>query len=267
MHDDTASIHFFGDLSDPWVAEIADALPEYAGRTDCPDSLPLVLPSADILVVHRANLGSHDGEILRSGWENGSRIFLCIGPHVRARDLERLGHSVELVLNEATASAMIGRHVAASWVIPTRNTLPMLVVVAAGFEVRTMLVEAAETAGFPARGFSTWNDATPSRLAIWDVPVLEPNWERQIIEPARRRSVLAVIGFATRETVAAAREAGASACLDFPCDVADLAFVLDRLSTRESTSILLDGPHLVPPPPRVGLRVVRPPVADRTVKP
>jgi len=72
-----------------------------------------------------------------------------------------------------------------------------------------------------------------------------------------------MIGFADRGLVTEARAAGASACLDFPCDLADLAFVLARLADRAETAPGFDASHAVPPP-RMGLRVVRPPVADRS---
>jgi hypothetical protein len=266
---DTPAVHFFGDLSDPWVVAIADALPTDTKRDDCPASLPEETPTATILVVHRALLGANDGNILRKWREHGPHIILCVGPNVRARDVEPLGKSVDVILNDATASEIVARYVGSLGhfhASAPRETLPLLAVVASGFEMRRMLVDAAKAAGFPARGFSTWDEATPSRLAIWDAPVMLPGWEKQLIDPSRKRTVLAMIGFPDRYSVALARDAGAAACLDFPCDIADLAFVLDRLSAHESSSLLIDGPHAVPPTPRVGFRVVRPPVADRRDK-
>jgi hypothetical protein len=266
---DTPAVHFFGDLSDSWVVKIADALPVDSKRDDCPGLLPEQTPTANILVVHRALLGANDSNILRHWREHGPRIILCVGPNVRARDVELLGKSVDVILNDATASEIVARYVGShdhSDPISPRETLPLLAVVASGYEMRRMLVDAAKVAGFPARGFATWDEATPSRLAIWDAPVLFPGWEKQLIEPSRKRTVLAMIGFPDRYSVALARDAGAAACLDFPCDIADLAYVLDRLSAHESSSLLIDGPHSVPPTPRVGLRVVRPPVAERRDK-
>ena len=263
------TVHFFGDLSDPWVVDIADALPEGSRRDDCPGSLPEETPIAEVLVIHRAVLGASDYKTLRKWREYGPHLILCVGPNVRARDVEPLGKSVDVILNDATASEIVARYVVAlgnSDPPAARATLPLLAVVAPGFEMRRMLVDAAKAAGFPARGFASWDEATPSRLAIWDAPVLVPGWEKQLIEPSRKRTVLAMMGFPDRVSVALAREAGATACLDFPCDIADLAYVLDRMSSRGSTPLLIDAPHAVPPAPRVGLRVVRPPMVDRRDK-
>ena len=266
MAEERPTLRFFGDLVDPWVAAIADALPSLDGRDHCPDLLPDGPPGCAIAVVHRAILGPTDSDRMADWRKDGTRVILCIGPHVRARDLERASASTDLVLPESTASETIARHVLAPESASERAILPLVAVVAQGFEIRRMLVESCTCVGFPARGFATWDDATPSRLALWDAPVLEPNWARGLVEPSRRRSVVAMIGFAVRRLVAEAREAGASACLDFPCDLADLAFVLTRLADRAEVAPATDGPHLVPPP-RMGLRVVRPPVADRSLRP
>jgi hypothetical protein len=263
MADETSRLHFLGDLSDPWVLGIAEALPAFATREDAPGPLPAALPEADVVVVHRSILPVSDRETLQSWRKQGRRVLLCIGPHVRARDLEPFGSAADALLGEATASETIARHVARVEGDPhgPRSTLPLVAVVAGGFEARRMLVEACEEAGFAARGFASFDEATPSRLAVWDAPVLERDWTEMLREPARRRSVLALIGFADRVSVSLAREAGAAACLDSPFDLDDLAFVLDRLATSSPREIPIDGPHAVPPP-RMGLRVVRPPVAD-----
>lgn len=261
MADDGILLHFAGDLGDPWVARIADALPAFATREDAPGTLPGTIPQAEIVVVHRATLGTGDRETLQAWRQRGAKVVLCIGPHVRARDLEPFGSAADVLLNEATASETVARHITRGkgWERPgPRSVLPLVAVVADGFEARRMLVEACEESGFAARGFATWDEATPSRLAVWDVPVVEPDWVETLREAAQRRSVLALIGFADRRSVMLAREAGASACLDSPFDLEDLAFVLDRMAVAPSP---VDGPHSVPPP-RMGLRIVRPPVAD-----
>lgn len=266
MADDGVVLHFVGDLSDPWVARIADSLPAFATREDAPGALPEPVPHAEIVVVHRATLGTTDRETLQSWRQRGVKVVLCIGPHVRARDLEPFGSASDVLLGEATASETVARHITRVKTLEppgSRSVLPLVAVVAKGFEARRMLVEACEESGFAARGFATWDEATPSRLAVWDVPVLEPDWVESLREPALRRSVLALIGFADRCSVTLAREAGAWACLDSPFDLEDLAFVLDRLAAMPSP---IDGPHIVPPP-RMGLRIVRPPVADVRRKP
>jgi ActR/RegA family two-component response regulator len=61
-------------------------------------------------------------------------------------------------------------------------------------------------------------------------------------------SVIALLGFADRGSVTQAREAGAVACLDWPCDVDDLVYVLDRTAASvEATQG--DPAHPVPPSP------------------
>ena len=76
-----------------------------------------------------------------------------------------------------------------------------------------------------------------------------------------------VIFQADRATVGLARASGAFACLDLPCDPADLRFVLDRLAARigSTTRDRSDGPSGAVPPPMARGRV-RPTartVADR----
>jgi len=259
-------VHFVGDLGDPWVGRIADALPAPATREDCPGNLPVPAPRAEVVVVHRSTLGTSDRETLQSWRQRGAKVVLCIGPHVRARDLEPFGSAADVLLGEATASEMVARHLTRSQArdrLEPRSVLPLVAVVASGFEARRMIVEACEEAGFAARGFASWDEATPSRIAVWDVPVVEPDWADSLREPARKRSVLALIGFADRHSVTLARQAGAAACLDSPFDLEDLAFVLERLA---ATTAPIDGPHVVPPP-RMGLRIVRPPVAEVPRKP
>ena len=56
-----------------------------------------------------------------------------------------------------------------------------------------------------------------------------------------------LLGFPDREMVTSARSRGAWACLDSPCDPADLAWVLDRVAT--GTISMQDRGHAVPPPP------------------
>lgn len=261
MADDRPSVRFFGDLGDPWVVAIADALPGLDSRNDTPYSLPDLVPDCDVAVVHRSGLGPGDAIRLVDWRKRGTKVILCAGPNVRARDLEWAA-SADVVLSEATAADIVARHIVTIDRRANLGVLPLVAVVSRGFETRRMLVEACVSVGFPARGFACWDDATPTRLVLWDAPVLEADWIDPMIEPARRRAVVAMMGFADRRLVSEVKRAGASACLDSPCDLADLAFVLARLSDRLDVGSIADGPHLVPPP-RMGLRVVRPPVADR----
>ena len=261
MADDRPTVGYFGDLDDPWVASIADALPHLDQRRHRPGALPDEPPECDLAIVHRAILGPSDADRL-AGWRSaGTRVILCVGPHVRARDLQRASDSADVVLTEATAAETVARHVVPSAPMAERGVLPLVAVVARGFETRRMLVEGCASAGYPARGSATWEEAAPSRLAVWEAPVLEPGWARGL-EASAGRSVLAMIGFADRGLVAEARRAGAAACLEWPCDLADLEFVLTRLAELAPIAAENPPPHPVPPPP-MGLRVVRAPMADR----
>jgi len=182
------SARFFGNLGDPWVVAIADALPDLARREDCREALPTGPPDCEIVVVHRAILGPSDADRLADWRKLGTKVVLCVSPHVRARDLDRASASADVVLPEATATETIARHVIPPEPSDARGVLPMVAIVAQGFQVRRMLVESCASVGFPVRGFASWDDASPSRLAIWDAPVLEPNWAREMVEPAKRRS-------------------------------------------------------------------------------
>ena len=122
------------------------------------------------------------------------------------------------------------------------------------FELRETLAEACEVAGYRAKPARDLSEAAPGGLAVWDVPVLGTDWPRGLARRASAGPVVALLGFADRATVGQARAHGASACLELPCDLADLVFVLDRLAASR-----IEPAHEVPPPPAavgggVGLR-------------
>ncbi len=244
---------FVGDLSDPWVAAIAEAMPrektclDLAG--DWPDSWPDAASSARVIVLHRQTLSVRDAEGLRRlRARDGTppKLVLCLGPHVRAADLDRWGALADVVLHEATASEVIARHVAAVPRSPAKGKgIPRVAVVSGLHESRRVLVEGCTWVGYEASPARDWDDAGDAEVVLWDVPVLEEFWEEQLAREAARRQVVALLGFADRTTVGRARKAGASACLDLPFDLADLAFVLDRMA-REPR---VDPVHAVPPKP------------------
>jgi len=78
---------------------------------------------------------------------------------------------------------------------------------------------------------------------------------------ARTAAVVALLGFADRVIVAQAREAGASACLDWPCDLDDLTHVLDRAARSPRASVGEPG-HVLPAAPVALRRQSRPEVAE-----
>jgi hypothetical protein len=230
---------FVGDLADAWISGIAAALPAGAVRIDCPGGLPRTWPEglapARTLILHRAILTNADFEILRRLRQSpGSpKLVLCVGPHARYHALERWAGLVDAIVPEATARDSLARHLAGAErrSRPTGPS-PRVAVVSGLFDLRQVLAAACQAAGYPVKVAADETDFAEIELAVWDVPLLDPQWPRILSRVARRRTLVTVLGFADRATVDIARRAGSSACLEWPCDPEDLAFVLDRLSGR-----------------------------------
>ena len=265
-------VWFAGDLEDPWVAGIADALSQATRMSallpvlllnspgDLPDTLFDPSRAPDVLVLHRAILTRFDAERLarwRSGQTPPTRVVLCFGPHVRHAELERWASLVEVALPEATARETVARHLeppddpaglGIPWRGPRRSsgTRPRVAVVSSNAALRGLLAEAVEAVGYPASASRDWDDASPGGIAVWDVPVLEPGWPDALARRAKAGPVVALLGFADRALVSEARARGASACLELPFDLADLAKALERIST---TAIRTEPPHPTPPAP------------------
>jgi hypothetical protein len=262
-------VWFLGNLDDPWVASLADALPAgsrlFDSAGDVPDDWPEAAnaqrPAPAAIVLHRANLSPHDAERLarlRFGMNPGRavgsagapRVILCFGPHVRHAELERWSAQglVDAIVPEATARDTIGRHLFTvdreSATATATGPRPAVAVVSANFELRRALADACESLGYPPEPAGDWPEARPSGLAVWDVPVLEPDWTGDLARRAAVGTVVALLGFASRRLVAQARAHGASACLELPVDLLDLGYVLDRVTARQG-----DPGHAVPPPP------------------
>jgi CheY-like chemotaxis protein len=242
---------FAGDLSDPWVVEIADALPRGSLRIDCPDDLPetwpIDRPAPLALILHRSKLTPTDAQRLarlKARSERPIRVVLCVGPHARYVDVERWSRLVDVVLPEATACETVQRQALAMERKPRPGPRSRIAIASTNHEMRAMLVEAARSGGYAVEAVSDPVDVTQTLALAWDLPVLEPDWPSRLASLARSRPVLALFGFADRQLVAQARLAGASACLDLPCDVADFVAVLDRIA-----NFRLDSPHQVPAPP------------------
>ena len=117
------AIWFMGDLSDPWVVSIADALPESRGviRVDCAGDLPdrpfdpSHPPRLIVLHRHRLTRATPSGcadwrEPAASGAPPA--LFLCVSPYVRYDELELWSGLVNLVLSEASAPDVLPRHIA-----------------------------------------------------------------------------------------------------------------------------------------------------------
>jgi hypothetical protein len=250
-------IWFAGDLEDPWVVEIAEALPRDSIRFDCPEDLPEVWPidgpSPFSLVLHRSNLTATDAlriARLKARSERTLRVILCVGPHARYVESERWSRLVDVVIPEATAKETVLRQALALERKVRSRPQPKVTIASTNFELRAMLVEAARSGGYPIEAVSEPVDASGNWAIAWDVPVLEPDWPTRLAELARARPVLALLGFADRESVTLARRAGASACLDLPSEVADFVAVLDRISAFRH-----DQAHELPDVP-TGKRVI-----------
>jgi hypothetical protein len=119
-------------------------------------------------------------------------------------------------------------------------------IISGNHELSQTLADACGALGYAAESARDWPEASSRGLAVWDVPILEPEWPRMLARRKRSGPVVALLGFADRTLVTMAREHGAAACLELPYDLADLAYVLDRLTTLRA-----QPPHDVPPPPAV----------------
>ena len=234
------NIFFSGDLDDPWVRGLRDVLPGEARVIESrqlPD--PAASPPASVLVLHRPNLTMAEAVQLRAirNVEPPPRVVLVLGGHVRCHHLMSWDGLADVVLNEATAASVIGRHLkeqGAPRPIPRR--CPRVDVACDGHALRELLAEVLETAGYRV-GRARTLETVDAPWVVWDVPCLEPDWTDRLAAVAQRRGVVALIALADRELVGNARRHGAIACLDLPCDPDDLVYVMDRLTTAAH------GPH------------------------
>jgi CheY-like chemotaxis protein len=279
------AIWFMGDLSDPWVVSIAGALAPCADivQLHCPGDLPeSPFPSNQpprMTVVHRHRFTAVDAQRLKEYREAKSAgdsraIVLCISPYVRYEELERWSSLADLIISEATAADILPRHVSRFVRGPAERSdrAP-----AAGFRIEVAgsnhdlclaLVEACTTAGYravkvPDLEIAGAQGARTARsrvleptLTVWDVPVLEPDWSQRLERRARATGpVIALLGFADRESVTLAKASGAVACLELPFNVDDLIDVIDRAAPalsleRVPAPARVEQPHRLPPPPR-----------------
>ena len=250
-------VRFVGDLDDPWVVSIADALAGSTLRRHCPGDLPdgfadsaVAGEPPGVVVLHRSVLTRHDAAQvarLRAGRLPPQRVVLCFGPHTRHVELERWSALVDAALPEATARDTIARRVLVGESAMPRGPVGprrRIAVVSTNSRLRSTLGDICESAGWSVTSARDWSDAPAHGPAVWDVPVLEPGWADELGRRSRSGPVVALIGFASRELVAEARARGAVACLEWPVDLADLAAVLDRLPTQRP-----EAAHETPPPP------------------
>ncbi len=251
---------FVGDLGDPWVVAIADRLPASFERRSCPAEMPESWATEDLtpelVVLHRPILTALDIQRisrLRSRGDSPTRVILCLGPHARHDDIVRWSRHFDAVLPEATASETIDR-----WISPVSERRdvprPLVQVVSGMHDVRSLLADVCLSAGYLVERRDDRAVLPPNSLAIYDCPVLEPNWGDRLSVLAKSARVIALLGFADRVNVARARAAGAEVCLEWPCDLDDLIHVLDRLAAQfPRQPRRADQAHALPPLPRSSL--------------
>jgi CheY-like chemotaxis protein len=271
------AIWFLGDLDDPWVAAIL------ASVSSAFDILPLpctgdvpqrpfdALQPPRVVVLHRARLSPAD-VVRLEGWRADPRptalprIILCFSSYVRYVELERCSRNVDVLMGEATAAETLARHLArflpdrppSPWPLPA-IALPVDVA-STNHGLRSVLAEALTEAGFrvthgrdPRCERPRADSDSEPVITVWDVPVLEARWPDLIRRQSRQGPMIALLGFADRPTVEQARTAGASACLDMPVELDDLAHVVLRLAREDRRRIVdagrIEPAHALPPAP------------------
>jgi hypothetical protein len=166
---------------------------------------------------------------------------------MRYAELQRFATVADVLIPEATASEILGRYVLTSRSPRPPAPRAKVAVVSGLRDLRLVFCEAVAAAGYTAQPARDWDEVGSTELVVWDVPVLEDGWEKILARSSRQRKVVALLGFPDREMVSLARSRGAVACLDSPCDPADLAWVLNRVASAPVS--MQDRAHAVPPPP------------------
>ncbi len=266
-------VWFGGDLSDAWVVEIAESLPDNTLRVDLAGELPEAWPEsargARAVVLHRSLLTAGDVSRLselRSSGATSPRLVVCFGPLSRYRETQAAASYADAVLPESIAPEVASRRAgiaAGARLEPGRR--PAIEVVSDNASLREMLADVCRAGGYRVSTSRTAAPPTrdgPAPIAVWDVPVLECEWSHALERRARFGPVVALLGFADRALVLEARGAGASACLDLPCDIDDLVAVLDRVSRRavepDPSILRLEAAHRAPRGPRIVRAARRP---------
>ena len=141
-------------------------------------------PPPGVVVLHRSVLTRHDAETADPatvGRDHRARVVLCHGPHVRYADLERWAELVDAAVPEATARETIARRLSPPGEGVERGRSagprPRVAIVSTNAALRQTLAEAVEAAGYPVDRPAT-GPRRRAGPAVWDVPVLEPDWPR-----------------------------------------------------------------------------------------
>jgi hypothetical protein len=279
------SVGFLGDLDDPWVAAIADALPAELTieRVPCAGDVPEEpFPRSQLprfIIVHRHWLNAQDRARIKR-WkeqpepERNPTIILCISPYVRYEDTERMLGVVDHVIPEGTAADILPGRIARRSPGATGRDAQLsgvsfaIEVSGKNEELCRTLVEVCTRAGHGAVVIDDLlagelanrrQPATPEperTLTIWEVPVLEPGWmdvlKARVLETG---PLIGLMGFADRASVSQAKAKGAVACLDLPFAIEDLLDSVDRAAQSRAAEhwplpARAEPPHQLPPRPR-----------------
>ncbi len=207
---DRATIWFAGDLDDPWVAAIAEALPRDAFRIDCPDDLPEAWPidrptpvrpgppplepDRDRRPAHRPAQGPGRPDASGGPLRRAPRP-LCRGRALveagRLRDPRGDGPRDRAPPRPGRSSDRQGRSAPSGpgspSSAPTSSCGPPW--------PRPPGPAASRSRPSPSR-------PRPRRASasVWDVPVLEPDWPARLATLAKSGPVVALLGFADRAT-------------------------------------------------------------------
>ena len=176
------------------------------------------------------------------------RLILSTSLTARYRQLEPWYGVCDALISEVTAVAAIGRYI--------DNPRPSepdpaarrrrITVISPDFEMRVMLADACQRAGYRARPVRTWAESRGGSIAVWDVPVLQDHWMSALNLESRRRRIVGIAGFCDRSILRAMCVSGASACLDLPFQVEDLGWVLDRVAASPAPERSFHTGHQVP---------------------
>jgi hypothetical protein len=278
------TIGFIGDLDDPWVAAIADAIPAgfRVARLSCsgdvpdepfaPDELPR------LIVMHRHRLGALDRARIKRWRERRESaiapiVVLCLSPFVRYEDAERVLGLIDHLIPEGTAADILPGRIARLFPAtepPSRRDATSFAIEVSGKndDLCRTLVDACIRLGYRAAAIDdllgaefarTRLPAIPSQerlLTIWEVPVLEPEWPEVLTRRALATGpLIGLMGFADRATVSQAKSHGAVACLDIPFEIEDLIDSVERAAGSCSPDhwpvpARIEPPHQLPPRPR-----------------
>ena len=236
---------FFGDREDPYASAIARAIPDLDRAWDCRDLIPDLgrfareLDQDHVIIAHRSNPRPIEIDRLAAirtiDPAARHKIILCSGDYLRYREWNRSRTKFDAILAETSARETIALYVNAdSARLSTPCERSPVAILGGNHAIRRTIAEACRDFGRDPAIVVDDGDLLniQESTLIW----IDPTFERDRIDlffgAAERNAIVALIGCADRVRDLEARRLGAAACLDFPCDLADLAFVLDRIDLK-----------------------------------